>query len=410
MPNLPSLAVLLAFASLACGHEAVVPAARPAAEACVTEVGPANHVLHDFRRRLLALTAADSLQLSEMLQEQVEAFHRENHAVLMAQSRWMLGRLPKIALPDLDQLPDAPQMTPAVTERMAVVLADVNDADGIAFGKMMGLLSADLLHAFAGIRGYVTGAVGGPTNKAWMDALILEKLAPPRIARANDDEGHQILVMAKRKDMFVMAFERDPVRDVFVPKRIRWVARPKPAEPQHEIRTAEDAYQSFATAMEASPLPSAENTTGQYLRVIALANELAKQWLDPHRELLRRHGVCEFHKLPFLPLPDLSAWQESKGVWEIAGPWLRLPQSRWNPVATFAFVRSSVLARALRVRDYQTRTVIDGLVPPTVSRANDDPANPVLAEVDGNLALVVTFAFDPTNGYVPKQVRFLRRE
>jgi hypothetical protein len=414
---------------LACGHPAavkpVVPgplaaplpepppipeaAPVPAPESCVAEAGPAAKALREFRAELLAAAAKDSRAFQASVQTRVTAFREKNRTVLAEQATWALRRLPHLALPELEIMPDDRRLTTEVAERIRGVLAGESDQDGLSFQSFMGLLSADPIRAFAGIRGFVLGPLGSPGNLVWMRENMLEGLAPPRIVRVNDDLERPVLAMPKRADLFVVWFAKDDQQGAFVPKRIRWVGRNPPAEPSQVIKTADDAFLSFATAVEASPPQEGDTLANLSMRALALVGELGKQWLDPYAPLLRDHGLCACRKLPQAPLPDLTSWKEEQPTRNLVGLTALFPRLRWDPLQAFLFLRTTLDARTMAVGDYSGLAVVDGLVPPTIARANDDPAAPVLFLVEGDTALVVAFSSTPERGYFPTEVRYLRR-
>jgi len=385
------------------------PTLTPASDPCAAEAGPAATVLRDFRAELLAAAAADPPGFQASVQSRVTAFRERNRTVLAEQAIWSLRRLPKLALPGLEMMPDDRRLTSEVAARIRGVVAAQNDGDEISFQSFMGLLSADPIRAFAGIRGFVLGTLGGPGSLPWMRENLLEGFAPPRIVRVNEDLEHPVLAMPKREDIFVVWFERDAQKGAFVPKRIRWVGRNPPAEPSRTINTAEDAFLSFATAVEASPPQEGDTTSNLSMRALTLVGELAKQWLEPYAPLLREHGRCACGKLPQGTIPDLTGWQEDESTRNLVGLTSLFPRLRWDPLQAFLFLRTTIDSRTMAVGDYSGLAVVDGLVPPSITRGNDDPEAPVLFLVEGGSALVVAFSSTPERGYFATDVRYLRR-
>lgn len=418
---------LLAVAFLlACAHPAVVvpppppatvaapiqtPVVEPRApDPCAPDAGPAAAVLQAFRAELLQAAAKDASAFQQSVQARVNAFREKNRALLMEQAIWSLKRMPRLAIPDLDALPDDARVTSDVAARIDGLLT--NDADASSLLSFMGLWSTDLMRAFAGIRGVVLSAVGSAGDLERMRDSVVEGLAPPRIVRVNDDLAHPVLAMPKRADIFVVWFDLDDQQAVFVPKRVRWVRRVPPAEPSADVTSAEEAFLSFAAALEAAkPENDTAGTTAANLamRTLKQADGLAKRWLDPHASLLREYGACVYRKLPRTPVPDLSGWKESDGFEKMAELTPLFPRLRWDPLQAFLFLRTTIDARTMAVNDYSGIALIDGLVPPTVARGNDDPDHPQLFLVEGDTALLVDFSSSPARGYFPTDVHCLRR-
>ena len=405
---------------LACGHPAAVSPTRtevpapakmpdPTLDPCAPETGPAMNALRAFRVELRLAEAKDSRAFQSSFQDRVAAFHGKNRTVLAEQAVWALKRMPKLALPDLDTMPDDPRMTEEVTARMRTILAVDQEKDGVSLQSFMGLLSVDPIRAFAGIRAIVLSAAGSPGDPDRMRENILEGLAPPRIVRLNDDVDHPVLAMPKRSDIFVVWFDRDARQGNFMPKRIRWVRRDPPLTPSNAIKTAEEAFLSFATAVEASQPEKGGTGADLSTRILAQVGELGKQWLDPHAPLLREHGICQCKKLPPSALPDFSDWKEEEGRWNLVFQTSMFPRLRWDPLQAFMFLRATVDSRTMSVGDYGGLAMVDSLVPPTVFRATDDLTDPVLFLVEGDTALVVVFSSSPDRGYFPTQVRYFRR-
>jgi hypothetical protein len=419
-----SLSVIAVFL-VACGHPGAVPPTVPSrhaqpipapepnriAQACVPEAGPAAAVLQALRTQLLDLVEKDSPMLQESIQAHVSAFRMQNKAVLAKHAAWSFLRLPKARLPDLDTLPDDSRVTPAVASRIQEIVDIEKESDGPLFQVVLGLLSDDPIRAFAGIRGLVLFAAGGPGDLDRVREDILEGLAPPLLTRVNDDADHPILAMQKRADIFVVWLHRDDLRGVFLPRRIRWVRRIPPAAPIPIVKTAEDALQSFAVAVEETLVAPGEGDTVANLsmRLLAKVQGVGEKWLAPHASLLLENAACEGAKVLRRPLPDLSGWKEDLGVWKAAGMTALFPRLRWNPLQAFLFLRTTVASRSMAVDEYAALSMVDSLAPPTIARANDGGENPVLFLVEGDTALVVAFSSSTDRGFFPTDVRFLRR-
>ena len=216
--------------------------------------------------------------------------------------------------------------------------------------------------------------------------------------------------MPKRADIFVVWFDHDDSKCIFVPKRIRWVRRDPPAEPNHDVKTAEEVFRSFATAVEASQPEEGDTTANLSMRLLAKVGEVAKHWLDPHAPLLRDHGTCSCKKLPKASMPDLTDWKEEEGKWNLVLMTSMFPRLRWDPKQAFLFVRTSIDSRTMKVGDYSGLALVDSLAPPRVCRATDDLNDPVLFLAEGDTYLVVSFSFSPERGYFPKKARYYRRK
>jgi len=408
---------------LACGHPAVVAPTPPVApttaprktsvpptDPCAPELGPATTVLRAFRTELLAAATKDALGFQQSVPDRMAAFREKNRTVLAAHAAWSFKRLPKLALPGLDTLPDDPRVTADVAARMRGILAADQDKEGFSFQSFMGLLAADPIRAFAGIRGAVQSAVGSLGDLGRMRENMLEGLAPPRIVRLNDDGDHPVLAMARRADIFVVAFDHDAAEGAFLPKQIRWVRRDPPSEPSHDIKTAEDAFQSFAMAVEGSSPEDGLTAANLSARTLTQVGDLGKRWLDPHSSLLREHGACLCKQLPTVPMPDLADWKEEEGRWNLVLQTSMFPRLRWDPLQAFLFLRTTIDSRTMSVGDYGARALVDSLVQPTVFRGTDDLNDPVLFLVEGDTYLVVVFSSSPDRGYFPTQVRYFRRK
>jgi hypothetical protein len=396
--------------------QAPTPAPTSAAtrvpDACLPVRGPASEILRGLREELLAAVAKDAQEFQQSVQSRVSAFQDKHGTVLAEHATWSLRQMPKVTLPGLEAMPDDPRVAGEVAAQIRRILADEKDQDGLSFQSFMGLLSADPIRAFAGIRGFVMGAWGAPGDLKRMREDILEGFAPPRIVRVNDDVDHPVLAMPKRADIFVVWFDRDDRKGAFVPKRIRWVRRDPPAEPSLNIQTAEDALLAFAHAVESSqPEAEAGDTAANLsMRLLTQVNGLAETWLVPYAALLRRHGACVCNKLPQGPVPDLAGWKETEGMEKMSGLTPLFPRLRWDPVQSFLFLRTAILSRTLSVGDYAGVSLVDGLVPPDIARMGDDPDHPALFLVEGETALVVEFSSTPDRGYFPTSVRYLRRD
>ena len=69
MARLNATFALLTTFLLTCGHggRSMAPVAKPGADPCAAEVGPADRVLRNFRERLLALAATEPASLTDTL-------------------------------------------------------------------------------------------------------------------------------------------------------------------------------------------------------------------------------------------------------------------------------------------------------------------------------------------------------
>ncbi len=415
------LAVLLI---LACGHPAAVtgpststPAAKtalpaetpPAPDPCAPEIGPATQALQTFRAELLTAAAADPQSFQQSVQDRVATFQQTNRTLLLAHAEWSLRRLPTLSVPDLDALPDDPRVSAEVLHRMQGIVNGALDPTGNPLQAYLGLVAMDPLRAFAAIRGAVLSAASGLTSLERIYENVLEGLAPPRVVRVNDDLTHPILALPKRAGIFAVWFDRDEARGLFTAQRIRWVSRQLSAQPVPAIVTAEDALAAFANAVDALEPEEDDTTANISARALERVSTLAKQWLDPHTDLLRKRGACECKKLPRATLPDLSDWKEEEGLSSLLGLPGRFPRLRWDVLQAFLFLRTTIDARTMAVGDYSGLALIDGLVPPPVARANDDVNEPTLFLVEGGTAVVVDFSSTPTRGFFPANVRHYQK-
>jgi hypothetical protein len=403
-PTPPPASSTLSLAPAPIGTPAPAPSA-PAA--CAPTVGPAAEALRTFRAELLAAAALDPAAFSSSLPERVAAFRARNRALLHAQAAWACQQLPKLALPDLDAMPDDPRVTDAVAARMRAVVAP---DEGGFLPSLMGVFAADPIRLFAAIRGTVLAAAGNPGDPARMRENLLEGLAPAPLARLNDDPDHPVLALPRRADIFVVWFDHDGAAGQFVPRRIRWVRRDPPAEPQRAVATVTEAYQAFALALEGRPGQPDDTVANLSARLLTQAGEVAKEWLNPHAERLRAAATCACQDLPVAALPDLAGWKEQEGIWNLVLMTSTFPRLRWDLRQAFLFLRTSVDARTMKVGDYSGLALVDSLVPPTLHRVTGDCAEPTLFLVEGDRALVVPFASSPERGYYPIQVRVFRRE
>jgi len=384
------------------------PAPAPSPDPCAPVEGPATPALRAFRAELLASAAADPKAFQASLPDRVKGFRARHGTLLSAHAAWAFHRLPELALPDLESMADDPRVTPEVVAGMKQVLGEDSDG-GNAFRSILGLLSADPAHAFAGIRGIVLSAVGAPGDPRRLRENILEGLAPAPLVRLNEDPEHPVLAMPKRADIFVVWFDHDLANGLFVPKRIRWVRRDPPLEPSNAIQTAGQAFQSFSAALEMKPGQPDDSAANLSTRLLTQAGEEAKAWLDPHASLLRAHAICLCKQLPLAVMPDLASWREEEGVWNLGLMTSTFPRLRWDARQAFLFLRTSVDSRTMKVGDYSGLALVDSLVPPTIYRASGDCKEPTLFLLEGDRALLVPFSSSPERGYFPTQVRSLRR-
>lgn len=421
----PELLVVIPLV-LACGHPAALtstnaptpmPAPKaappasvaPAPDPCTPEHGPATQELLAFRAELLAAAAADQQALQQSVQERVAAFHRQNRTLLLARADWSLRRLPTLSMPNLEELPDDPRVSADVVERIRSIVMPPADPAGNPLQAYLGLVATDPLRAFAAIRGAVLSAAGGLTSLERAYENVLEGLAPPRIVRLNDDLLHPVLALPKRGGLFVVWFDRDEARGIFATKKIRWVRR-ETTTTAPAIATAEDALAAFANAVDALEPEEGDTTANISARALERVTVLAKQWLEPHAELLRERGACECKKIPRATLPDLSDWKEEDNLSSLLRLPARFPRLRWDALQAFLFLRTTIDARTMAVGDYSGLALIDGLVAPPVSRANDDAKEPTLFLVEGGTAVVVDFSSTPTRGFFPTNIRHFRKD
>jgi hypothetical protein len=414
----------LLVASFACSHPAAVttpsaltpapkaePASKsaPALDPCAPEIGPATHALQTFRAELLAAAVADPRVFQRSAQERVAAFQREHRTMLLAHADWSLRRMPLWTFPDLENMADDARASADVAERMRSIVKTQAEPEASPLQMYLDSVAVDPVRAFAAIRGVVLSAVGGAGNLDRIYENVLESLAPPRILRINDDLAHPVLAMPKSADVFVVWFDRDEERGVFVPKQIRWLRRDPPATPA-PATTAEDALEAFATAVDALKPEDGDTSANISTRALERVSALAKEWLDTNADSLRERGACECKKIPRATLPDLSAWKEEElppSLLRLPG---RFPRLRWDALQAFLFLRTTIDARTMAVGDYSGLALIDGLVAPPVVRANDDVKEPTLFLVEGGTAVVVDFSSTPTRGFFPTNIRHYRKD
>jgi hypothetical protein len=326
----------------------------------------------------------------------------------LAHADWSLRRMPVAVMPGLDALSDDPRVSADVAERMRNIVKPPTEPEASPFQAYLDSVAVDPVRAFAAIRGAVLSAAGGPSDLARIYENVLESLAPPRIVRVNDDLSRPVLAMPKSTSIFAVWFERDEGHGVFTPKRIRWLRREPVAAPA-AATTADDALTGFAHAVDVLKPEAGDTIANISARALERVTALAKQWLEPHADLLRERGACECKKLPRASVPDLSDWKEE----ELPPSLLRLPamfpRLRWDALQAFLFLRTTIDARTMAVGDYSGLALIDGLVPPPVVRANDDVKEPSLFLIEGGTAVVVDFSSTPTRGFFPTNIRHYQK-
>jgi hypothetical protein len=412
-------------ASLACSHAPAVttpnapapapkaepaPKLAPAPDPCAPEAGPATQALQAFRVELLTAAAADPQAFQRSAQDRVTAFQRQNRTLLLAHADWSLRRMPGLTIPDLETLPDDLRVSTEVTDRMRSIVRAPTDPEAGPLQMYLDSVAVDPVRAFAAIRGAVLSAAGGPSNLERIYENVLESLAPPRIVRLNDDLAHPVLGMPKGNSVFAVWLDRDEARGVFTPKRIRWVSRKPSTEPSIEAHTADDALAAFANAVDALKPEEGDTIANISTRALDRVTGLAKQWLEPHAELLRERGACECKKLPRATLPELSDWKEEELPPSLLRLPARFPRLRWDALQAFLFLRTTIDARTMAVGDYSGQALIDGMVPPPVARANDDLKEPTLFLIESGTAVVVDFSSTPTRGFFPTNIRHYRKQ
>ncbi len=377
------------------------PLVAPAEPRCAPEVTPATALLQSFRSELCAQARKDPTGFLFSFPDTVAAFVRANRPVLAEEARLRFLALPKLDVPDLDALPDDPRADAEVAERIQQLIANGNVPEPAA---TLVRLPTNLLDRFAAARAFALGWDTQPGSDRFRDRLV-EMFAAPRVVRLNDDPTHPILALPRRDDLFVIWFAE--AADGAVPGRIRWVRRKRPAEPDPAAATADQAYLSFSLAMGSVAVPKDLRPVDLNRYLTQQSEAMRRQWLQPHRNLLRQDGACAFQRLPLQPLPDLSTWHDESALWAPAD--LNLPSQAWNAEAVFSSVRTFLAVRSRGARAFALSKIFDQVEPPAVTRANSDPDHPVLALVDQGTALVVTLRVSEATGYQVESVKYARQ-
>ncbi len=378
----------------------------PAPGACPPVPAPAAAVLHAFRDRLWAQAAQDPTAFVFSFPDTVEAFARENRAILAEQAQVRFLGLPKLEVPDLDALPDDRRASGEVAERIRQLIADrAPDRDSPRPTQLI-RLATNLTDRFQLARAFALGWNAVPSGGAHVREQMIDLYAPAQIVRLNDDPGHPVLALPKRNDLFVIWFvHQDAGGDL--PGRIRWVRRKTPEEPPRVPRDADEVARAISLDMQSVAIPDTvrDQDLGRYLD--AQNQAIRERWIPPHKDLLRQQGACAFLRLPLQPLPDLAAWQDASDQWT---PAAILPRQVWNAETMFEIVRTLVTIREHSATEALTmKQLFDGVAPPLLTRANSDPDHPVLALVENGTALIVTLRISDQTGYSLESVKYARR-
>jgi hypothetical protein len=406
----------------ACGHAAVgapgttAPSGAAPAEASPPApheglVGPAFPVLRAFRAELIAWARANPPDFTPALRARARAFHAAHRAVLLAQAKWTVGRLPRVVLPDLATLPDDPRLTEAWADRARRLVAewrDLEDREAVETA----LNPTDPIHTFHGVRLLLQGA-GDPGSPEVRRANLLERLAPFPLVRLNDDLDHPILALPGRADLLAVWLAHDPREPIFRPTRIRWV-RLDPASP---LRLPPDRLEAslrdYALAVHAFPFREDDTERSRILPLLAHAGGAAERWLRPQAQRFLQTALTRIASLPHDPLPDLTGWREasldSPRTLGVLGSALLFPSLRWDPLRAFWFTREMFLGRLLPVDRFVRLTQMDVLAPPIPSRASVDPQHPVLFLADAEAVFIMEYTASPARGILATRVRLFRR-
>jgi hypothetical protein len=122
------------------------------------------------------------------------AFARDHRSVLADEARVRFLAIPRLDVPDLDELPDDPRANREVAER------------------------------FARAREFVMGWGKTPADGERLRERLIDSLAAPRPVRLNDDPAHPVLALPRPADLFVIWFDRTP-SDFVLPGQL-WDVRP----------------------------------------------------------------------------------------------------------------------------------------------------------------------------------------
>jgi hypothetical protein len=142
--------------------------------------------------------------------------------LLRRQAAWELQQLPLAKLPDLHGWtnPDSPPVLDAKQLVQSALLETVDEKDW----KLAALLLAwSPERVFDWTRMYVRGRSLGVEESAYV--TLLEHLAPPLVARLNDDFERPSLALLKANEVFAVDFAYDAALGAYLPQAITWRVR-----------------------------------------------------------------------------------------------------------------------------------------------------------------------------------------
>ncbi len=142
--------------------------------------------------------------------------------VLHRQATWELQQLPLAKLPDLRgwTTPENPPVLDAKRLVQTALLETVDEKDW----KLAALLLAwSPTRVFDWTRMYVRGRSVGVEESAYV--TLLEHMAPPLVARLNDDPERPSLALLKANEVFAVDFAYDAALGAYLPQTITWRVR-----------------------------------------------------------------------------------------------------------------------------------------------------------------------------------------
>jgi hypothetical protein len=407
-----SIAVVLAIGWCADALAAAAGASRQAA--CASQPDPAAAVESAFRDALLAYrppagATGGAARKDELLFAAREAkeWLAPHGDLLRLHVRWALERLPRERLPDMSQWEKVPARFLDEKDR-AELEAQMPLRD---FALVM---FRDPTRAIYEIRSL------SAAEPAARDRLVrettLEAIAPARLVWANDDVDRPRLALVKRREVFEVDFARDAAGLAYLPQRIVWAQRPRPAPPSATPASdpGEAALAALRDAVESYDVEGAKDGPTQFT-VAANASfiDQGSKLLAGKAEALRARARCKLLGRPRRDLPETKAWRVvlHGDPPNTAAPrtLVTLPLLKWEPDRFFASIRETARA-SVEGRTLAWRSALDTFAPPTVVRANDDLDDPILAVIDRDEVFKVTFHYDPSlPGYAPTDIAWLRR-
>jgi hypothetical protein len=393
-----------------------------AAPVCAADPDPAADLLASFRQAAYAYRSPPGAEVrfndpdqQRFVSEAATRLLVPQRELLRRHARWALARLPHEPPPEMSTWERIPLHSVVAAE----ILADRPKQQGVFDGQIL-MAFADPVEAVSNVQALAAGD-GVEARKIMLRASALRGLAPPRYVWANADPDKPVLAIVKQTDVFVVEFSYDAQTGAYLPRREEWRKRPKaaraaaaPADP------AEAAVRAYHDAIEAFDDPGEDiGPTAAYIRfkgnATAFATDVARQLLAPKAELMHRRARCNLLKLPYQALPPSSLVWRSIEI-PTGGPsaaidpamiLMMVPDAKWNPIRAFWMLRDWRINVSLP-GTVVFRVLSDGVAPPVVVRANDDPDNPVLATIDHDEIFTASFHYDAASaGYAFVSLRLL---